>query len=613
VVEYTSFSKPIKGSFGRALRGSTSTMTRYSSYPYDLASLITAGDYGIRTLVGPPAIFEKSAGNVPTLSWGVKNDGTPPCDADGYYQSPSIINLLTVAPTEAVTKTLTAQAYRLAVKDGSAAVPGYGELGGELNTNQDFSFIQNALYTVASTKSIAATVAVGKIFKGVVTITGLVGSCKFGMGTNVHGSFSQIITADGTYSFNLLITDPLTPANACIITWSLTPNSATVNYSLKEYGVATVTPSTPLQFTATAGDVTITPTGVTDWCLTASGGYAFAPIPYNTAVVATNGATTNLGLRQPIQGTDEGIRIWSILNGQTTGNELNEQSLFPTWTGAVPDGYTVSGVDANNYFERVAGGCRIVSNNTAGVVITKTISVTSGKRYRFLVRKSSWVSGSIRYSAGGAFTAISTTNLSNSSGNGVFAIEVTAGATGSGTLQIARDNTGSTDYVISEFSGKELAPATGTIVHFGKRLAGSAELPVGTSHNDITANGAIPNLVYMDEDRIVKSYDGANNPVKVTEWVKNSYIASIVEFSGTLLKFRVGYVLCNQAGVAQSAITWSHATLAGGATFDGSYNALTDLIFGLSCAVPKNMKQMQISESVGLGDTEIIRRIARYV
>jgi len=56
------------------------------------------------------------------------------------------------------------------------------------------------------------------------------------------------------------------------------------------YGTAT--PSSPLIFTASAGNATFTPTGVTKWMLSASGGYVFPIIPASVSVVSTASGST---------------------------------------------------------------------------------------------------------------------------------------------------------------------------------------------------------------------------------------------------------------------------------------------------------------------------------
>ena len=123
---------------------------------------------------------------------------------------------------------------------------------------------------------------------------------------------------------------------------------------------------------------------------------------------------------------------------------------FPSWTGDNPDGWTVVNEDASNYVTEHASGARIVSDNTAGVYLRQALTTISGQEYQIVIAKSNHTSGLIRYEIGGAGAA----NLTGSDANGAYIIPFTATAT-STNIDIYRDNTGNTDYVIDSISVKQ--------------------------------------------------------------------------------------------------------------------------------------------------------------
>jgi hypothetical protein len=115
-------------------------------------------------------------------------------------------------------------------------------------------------------------------------------------------------------------------------------------------------------------------------------------------------------------------------------------SDFSSWTSDDPDNWAISNEDASNFITEAVSGARIVSDNTATVVMQLVSFLEVGKQYAAKFVKSSHVSGEIR-----AATPGNLFNIPNSDANGTFwaVFEAT-----DGNFQIYRDNSGPTDYVL---------------------------------------------------------------------------------------------------------------------------------------------------------------------
>jgi hypothetical protein len=147
--------------------------------------------------------------------------------------------------------------------------------------------------------------------------------------------------------------------------------------------------------------------------------------------------------------------------------------------------------------------------------------------------------------------------------------------------------------------------------------ASAAEIPNSTILNMLSAKDAPSELLFASigaasEDNIANSSDGtATASVAATTWNRKEFHYRVIESNGT--KFRVGVKRYSSAMVPiDTNIVWSHATLAGGANFDGSFNPTTFLRFFLNNTVPNNLKLAWTSNQHSLGETEIERRRTTY-
>jgi hypothetical protein len=138
--------------------------------------------------------------------------------------------------------------------------------------------------------------------------------------------------------------------------------------------------------------------------------------------------------------------------GLSVGGELVANSTFANWTDDDPDNYVILNEDASNYITEHVDGARLISDNTSALSLRATIPLTTGDRLVIKIVKSNHVSGSIRYALAGSFSTIAAGNIAGSDANGEYTIVNIAESTGNGTIFIYRDNTGNSDYVLSELS-----------------------------------------------------------------------------------------------------------------------------------------------------------------
>lgn len=90
---------------------------------------------------------------------------------------------------------------------------------------------------------------------------------------------------------------------------------------------------------------------------------------------------------------------WAIssekaVNTPVAGDEAVTNGAFTAWTGDDPDNWTVSGEDANNYVTEDAGKARMVSDNSASLLMRQTCG-TSGMWYAGSVDVTAAASGSV--------------------------------------------------------------------------------------------------------------------------------------------------------------------------------------------------------------------------
>lgn len=330
------------------------------------------------------------------------------------------------------------------------------------------------------------------------------------------------------------------------------------------YGTAT--PSTPLIFTASAGNTTFTPTGVTAWQLTASGGYVFPVIPHNTTVVSTaSGATYYAGwpmdyntkagqeMLECLRGVPDGTEVWS----DATASGTNWAKTGSTWTHTA--GNTAALADAG----KVTVGQRYLAHytvaRTAGSVVAKAGSTGTG----------------------GATIAAS----------GTYNEELTC--------------VGSTDLLFvpsSDFSGsvtvisiQKLNPAVFTLMDQTYMGVGSGELISNSNIITPSANGYAISI--QPVNIIVSGSDQTNNPYKGYSWVAGKSHRRILQTKTDSSQFRVGYQIL---GVNET-IQWSSWV-----TFDSSMNPLAILKMFYANTTP-NYKQLVALSNKSLSDAEIAK------
>lgn len=370
------------------------------------------------------------------------------------------------------------------------------------------------------------------------------------------------------------------------------------------YGTAT--PTEPLVFTASAASQDFTPTGCTEWMLSAAGGYVFPIIPPGQSVVSTSGTTTGNGIQVPLTGSDAADRLIECFQGVPDGTELVTNGTFDTNT----TGWLLAGGIGTSTSEN--GWLRVTNVGEATVYYSFTTQI--GARYKLnITRGAVNIPGSPQLRVGNApaATQLLSTGISVP---GSYVYEFTATAT---TTYISLNNNNSTAGAWCEWdniSVQKLNPAVGTVGVLMKMGAASAGIPANLEANALTIRDSKFDLMVGDGagiKRILGATDGTLSIFLNSSWDRDEYHMKFVEFNGT--KFRVGNKRYSEAGVAIDAnIVWSHATLAGGATFDGSFGPTTFLRWFLNSSIPNWMRVMMVSNQAGLGDTELLRRIMKY-
>lgn len=360
------------------------------------------------------------------------------------------------------------------------------------------------------------------------------------------------------------------------------------------YGTAT--PSTPLVFTASAGNTTFTPTGVTAWQLTASGGYVFPVIPHNTTVVSSaSGATYYAGWPMDYN-TKAGQEMLECLRGVPDGTELVTNGTFDTdITGWITIGTPTLAWDA--------GRLKITSTAAGGGgAATTAIPVVSGSRY--LIKATGVSVTPIQLRVGTSQGGSELAGITLASGVEL-AVEITAtttfiylylslGATAAG--QVAH---------LDNVSIQKLNPAVFTLMDQTYMGVGSGELPAGVDsyHNLVTsANSVFIGALFFAKTAggasiVVQGSDGSTFLFTGATYNRDVLIRRIVQTKADGSQYRIGYQIIG----VNASIQWSSWV-----NFDGSMNPLTILKMFYSTTTP-NYKQLVALSNKSLSDAEIAR------
>lgn len=351
------------------------------------------------------------------------------------------------------------------------------------------------------------------------------------------------------------------------------------------YGTAT--PSAPLIFTASAGSQTFTPTGCTAWMLTAAGGYVYPIIPPGQSVVSTIGTTGGNGVSIPLTGSAKADTLIACYRGVPDGvDTLDLSTPSNIGVGITNSGgglYTYTSSNGQLAFTGLGIGKRYLLKFSF-VHVGGTIYGNLSQYWDFILSSS----GDYQYE----FTANDTVFFINS-----------ASVTGELFLESIRELT---------------SPATGTVAVLMRMGVGNTELTPSTEGKNVLSVGdsAFVPLYFRGGSTDINATpvngsDGSSYPEFVGSWSSHEYHLKVVEYNGT--KFRVGNQRFNEDGTAIDAgMVWSHATLAGGANFDGSFDPTTFERWFLNSTVPNHMRARFVSNQAGLGDAEIIRRLRKY-
>lgn len=126
---------------------------------------------------------------------------------------------------------------------------------------------------------------------------------------------------------------------------------------------------------------------------------------------------------------------------------------FTTWTlAAFPDNWIVGAVDANNFVEEHANGCRIVSDGSLSVNMHQLQSVVVDHWYMHRLTISDHVVGALRMQSGTDMETLGPFTIPGTAGDGVYYYIAKATATGaSGKVELFRQPTVGCDYVISSW------------------------------------------------------------------------------------------------------------------------------------------------------------------
>ena len=323
----------------------------------------------------------------------------------------------------------------------------------------------------------------------------------------------------------------LTAQKYCLQVWG---GSVTCSYG-------TATEGSPLQFTASAGDVTFTPSGATKWMLSDAGGYVFPYIPPGATSAQTAATSGDNGLSAVMD-----TAMKSLFRGNPDGTEL--------W----PDSPTLSGVWTDN-----GDGSYTAITGTAGHLRTADGVVSSSSRYlaRFTVtgHTTDWV---VLY-IGGTGTTISA--------NDTYEIEVVAGPS---NTYITFYKSATFDGTISEISVQKLDPAPATLCLVATMGAASSEITAPL--NFLTVNDTAQGLLYADSGGTIKATDGTNTATLTipSGWDRDDKLFLFLTISAT------------QMYLSYALPTDSSPTDGTPVAYDGSFGPDTTLRVGLGVSAP---------------------------
>jgi hypothetical protein len=366
-------------------------------------------------------------------------------------------------------------------------------------------------------------------------------------GLDVGPAYTELFATAPTTS----VVKILTAQKYCL---QVKDGSATCSYG-------TATPTSPLQFTATAGNVTFTPTGCTLWNLTAAGGYVFDMIPHGStksssaATSSGNGASVLMddALVGALRGVSDEVELWNSPSVDT--------------------------IDPNNYsiFDETTRINRIVSDGTyVDLAILSGVNTTD----RYLI-KFTWISGS------GSLQLYDATGAETLSGSKTFVHTFTTT-----TLSIKRIAACDVTFKVSV---QKLNPAECTVLSEMYMGVGSAELPRTTSQiNSITCKNTADSLLSfrgdatLGQERISVSTDSVNFVALIGNWSRDEVHKRAAQSNGT--QFRVGYRRYESDGITPIS-DWVWSTYS---AFDGSFDPLEYLRFGYLNTVPMWLRKCVI-------------------
>ncbi len=138
------------------------------------------------------------------------------------------------------------------------------------------------------------------------------------------------------------------------------------------YGTAT--PSTPLQFTATSGDTTFTPTSCTTWQLNADGGYVFPIIPPGATHSSSAATSGGNGASFEMVGEEvDGVELVTNGDGSSiVGWDATDQAILSSVSGRI------RATNSANNWGKATQALSTVAGATYQITSTMYVGVTTG-------------------------------------------------------------------------------------------------------------------------------------------------------------------------------------------------------------------------------------------
>lgn len=643
--------------------------------PRDIKSLITATNGVLRTLAGPEVQYSAAAGQVPDGNGGVQNSSIPPVGEHGYGADVAYTNLLPGGAEDITTWVIRGTATVTPNGDGSyrCSVAGAGNdfyKGLTISNPHTVSFSAKLVSGTAqlllkdSTDIGGALLATlteeYTLFSQVFTATGgpwfqssdgsaLVFDLKMPQVTNgpyLHAYIppgQSVVSTVGTTTGNG-VSVPLTsagveqvPSGVELVTNGTFDTSASWDEGAVPeivisngkmvftnagygYGRAQTIAVNAGDRVLVSGNAATTSGSLEVWV----GGKNDVAYTCVTSTDIVNGAFNKEFTIPSAPHFDGGVWLRS-LSGATTGwfDNISVQKLIPLQSQAdksdalmacyrgEPDGVELS--PGSYYLTNATAVGNVITLLGAGNEVSASppsyvINTVAGTRY---LARVSGVAGSLTANETVAIRGVN--NVGTVTSGNMFDFEYEFVATADYNCIAIYGNASGT-ITIYQSSIQKLNPAVGTVAVLMRMGVGSGELGVsGETRNTLSVNGVDNTLMFYYEAVFNASFDGTNFTPLAGTFSRHEYHAKVVEFNGT--KFRVGNRRFNEDGTAIDAdIVWSQPddNPLTWATFDGSFNPTTFLRWFLNSTVPNHMKCHFVSNQVGLGDTEIIRRLRKY-